>query len=47
MDPSSDTYVIVLANSVHPNGPKRITALRGKIADAAAMAVGAGGESSH
>jgi CubicO group peptidase (beta-lactamase class C family) len=44
IDPSSDTYVIVLANSVHPNGPKRITMLRGKIADAAAMAVGAGGE---
>jgi hypothetical protein len=34
----------VLANSVHPNGPKRITALRGKIADAAALAVGAGAE---
>jgi CubicO group peptidase (beta-lactamase class C family) len=41
MDPASDTYVIVLANSVHPNGPKRIVALRGKIADAAARAVGA------
>jgi CubicO group peptidase (beta-lactamase class C family) len=44
MDPASDTYVIVLANSVHPNGPKRITALRGKIADAAALAVRAGTE---
>ena len=40
MDPVSDTYVIVLANSVHPNGPKSITALRGHIADAAAIAVG-------
>ncbi|HEY1502271.1 MAG TPA: serine hydrolase [Acidobacteriaceae bacterium] len=40
IDPADDTYVIVLANSVHPNGPKRITALRGKIADAAAMALG-------
>lgn len=40
MDPVSDTYVIVLANSVHPNGPKSITALRGRIADAAAVAVG-------
>jgi CubicO group peptidase (beta-lactamase class C family) len=40
MDPASDTYVIILANSVHPNGPKRITALRGRIADAAAMALG-------
>jgi len=44
MDPASDTYVIVLANSVHPDGPKRITVLRGKVADAAAMAVGAGRE---
>ncbi|MFZ0632147.1 MAG: serine hydrolase [Acidobacteriaceae bacterium] len=40
MDPVSDTYVIVLANSVHPNGPKSITALRGKVADAAAIAIG-------
>jgi uncharacterized protein YbbC (DUF1343 family)/CubicO group peptidase (beta-lactamase class C family) len=40
MDPASDTYVIVLANSVHPNGPKSITALRGKIADAAAIGIG-------
>jgi len=40
MDPASDTYVIVLANSVHPNGPKRITQLRGQIADAAAAALG-------
>ena len=40
IDPASDTYVIVLANSVHPNGPKRITALRGAIADAAATALG-------
>jgi uncharacterized protein YbbC (DUF1343 family)/CubicO group peptidase (beta-lactamase class C family) len=40
IDPSSDTYVIILANSVHPNGPKRITTVRGKIADAAATALG-------
>ncbi|HUB18574.1 MAG TPA: serine hydrolase domain-containing protein [Acidobacteriaceae bacterium] len=40
MDPASDTYVIILANSVHPNGPKRITVLRGRIADAAATALG-------
>jgi uncharacterized protein YbbC (DUF1343 family)/CubicO group peptidase (beta-lactamase class C family) len=40
IDPASDTYVIILANSVHPSGPKRITAVRGKIADAAAMALG-------
>jgi len=40
IDPVSDSYVIVLANSVHPNGPKSITALRGRIADAAAVALG-------
>ncbi len=40
IDPMSDTYVIVLANSVHPDGPKSITALRGRIADAAAIALG-------
>jgi uncharacterized protein YbbC (DUF1343 family)/CubicO group peptidase (beta-lactamase class C family) len=40
IDPVSDTYIIVLANSVHPNGPKSITSLRGKIADAAAIALG-------
>lgn len=39
MDPVSDTYVIVLANSVHPNGPKSILALRSKIADASAVAL--------
>ena len=40
MDHVSDTYVIVLTNAVHPNGPKSVTALRGKIADAAAIALG-------
>jgi len=40
MDPVSDTYVIVLANAVHPDGPKSITALRGAIANAAAIALG-------
>ncbi|HEX4311619.1 MAG TPA: serine hydrolase [Acidobacteriaceae bacterium] len=40
IDPADNTYVIVLANSVHPNGPKRMTVLRGRIADAAAMALG-------
>jgi uncharacterized protein YbbC (DUF1343 family) len=40
IDPVSDSYVIVLANSVHPNGPKSVTALRGKIADAAAVGLG-------
>lgn len=40
MDPVSDSYVIVLANAVHPNGPKGITAMRSHIADAAAVALG-------
>lgn len=40
IDPTSDSYVVVLANAVHPNGPKGIMGLRGKIADAAAVALG-------
>ena len=40
IDPVSDSYVVLLTNSVHPNGPKSITALRGKVADAAAIALG-------
>jgi len=40
IDPTSDSYVILLANSVHPNGPKSVTALRGKVADVAAAALG-------
>ncbi len=40
IDPVSNSYVIVLANAVHPNGPKGITAVRGKIADVAAVALG-------
>lgn len=39
IDPVSDSYVIVLSNAVHPDGPKGITAVRGKIADAAAVAL--------
>jgi uncharacterized protein YbbC (DUF1343 family)/CubicO group peptidase (beta-lactamase class C family) len=40
IDPVSDTYVIVLANAVHPNGPTGITILRSKIANVVAAAVG-------
>lgn len=40
MDPVSDSYIIVLANAVHPDGPKGITTLRGNIADAAAVELG-------
>jgi CubicO group peptidase (beta-lactamase class C family) len=39
IDPKSDTYVIVLTNAVHPNGPTHILALRAGIADAAARAL--------
>jgi uncharacterized protein YbbC (DUF1343 family)/CubicO group peptidase (beta-lactamase class C family) len=39
MDPSSNTYVIVLANAVHPNGPKGITTLRGEIANVVAASL--------
>lgn len=40
MDPASDTYVIVLTNAVHPAGGHSIVALRSRIADAAAEAIG-------
>ena len=40
MDPRSDSYVILLANAVHPRGRPPITPLRGKIATAAARALG-------
>lgn len=40
IDPISNSYVIVLTNAVHPDGPKSITALRGRIADAAAFGLG-------
>jgi uncharacterized protein YbbC (DUF1343 family)/CubicO group peptidase (beta-lactamase class C family) len=40
MDPTSDTYVIVLANAVHPNGPAGINTLQGEVATAAALGVG-------
>lgn len=46
IDPKSQTYVIVLTNAVHPDGPKRITTLRGNIADAAARALGLYGNAS-
>jgi len=40
IDPSSRTYVILLANSVHPAGHPSLTALRGKVATIAAAAIG-------
>jgi SSS family transporter len=40
LDPDSDTYVILLANSVHPRGNPSISPLRGEVATAAALAFG-------
>jgi uncharacterized protein YbbC (DUF1343 family)/CubicO group peptidase (beta-lactamase class C family) len=40
IDPSTRTYVILLANAVHPGGRPPITPLRGKVATIAAAAVG-------
>jgi SSS family transporter len=40
MDPASDTYVILLANAIHPRGNPPISNLRGQIATAAALALG-------
>jgi SSS family transporter len=40
MDPGSNTYVILLANAVHPHGNPPISALRGQVATAAARALG-------
>jgi SSS family transporter len=51
MDPGSDSYVILLANAVHPRGNAPITTLRGQVATAAAKALGlsgvVGGEPTH
>ena len=40
MDPGSDTYVILLANAIHPRGGAPISNLRGEVATAAAQAMG-------
>ena len=40
MDPGSDTYVILLANAIHPRGNPPISNLRGQVATAAAEALG-------
>jgi uncharacterized protein YbbC (DUF1343 family)/CubicO group peptidase (beta-lactamase class C family) len=40
IDPTSDTYVVVMANAVYPNGPTGITAVRAGVANAAASALG-------
>ena len=40
IDPTSDTYVILLANSIHQRGSRPINALRGDVATATARALG-------
>jgi len=40
IDPSSDTYYVLLANAVHPRGGAPISPLRGEVATAAARALG-------
>ncbi len=40
IDPRTDTYVILLANSVHPKRRPAITSLRGRVATAVAAALG-------
>ncbi len=40
MDPTSDTYVILMSNAVYPNGPTGINAIRGAVANAVAAWVG-------
>ena len=40
IDPATRTYVILLANSVHPHERKAITPLRGKVATVVAASVG-------
>jgi CubicO group peptidase (beta-lactamase class C family) len=39
MDPGSDTYVVLLSNSIHVRGSRPIQALRGEVATAAARAL--------
>ncbi len=46
MDPGSDTYVVLLANAVHPRGRPPISHLRGDVATAVARALGVQGGAS-
>ena len=40
MDPGSDTYVVLLSNSIHVRGSPPIQELRGEVAKATAQALG-------
>ncbi len=44
MDPKSDTYVVLLANAVHPRGNPPISPLRGEVATDVAKALGMGSD---
>jgi SSS family transporter len=44
MDPATDTYVILLANAIHPRGNPPISNLRGELATLAAQALSIGSE---
>jgi uncharacterized protein YbbC (DUF1343 family) len=44
IDPSTRSYVILLANSVHPEGRPALTPLRGKVATIVAAALGIGAQ---
>ncbi len=47
LDPASDTYIVLLANAIHPRGNPPISALRGQVATAAARALGITGQQSN
>jgi CubicO group peptidase (beta-lactamase class C family) len=40
LDPGSDTYIVLLTNSIHTRGSPPISDLRGEVATAAAQALG-------
>jgi CubicO group peptidase (beta-lactamase class C family) len=40
MDPGSDTYIVLLANSIHTRGSPPMSRLRGEVATASARALG-------
>jgi SSS family transporter len=40
MDPGSDTFVVILANAIHPRGAPPISVLRGQVASVVARALG-------
>jgi SSS family transporter len=47
IDSTTDTYVILLSNAIHPRGNPPISALRGEVATAAAQALGVGGSTTQ